>query len=178
MTAPHHRPWLPISLGLAGSALAIGADFVRYEMVTVATYVCAETSFPYRVAVHVVTFALFLIMANLRTPRAAAVWAVAAVIVTINVLATSRLVLSQAEHPHTAVAGIALQRQVLGEDVGYYEGLLCFNTFERSERIATIDGRNLAPPFLPLPVDWSSVDNFAIEMTCTRAAREQSPPID
>ena len=57
--------------------------------------------------------------------------------------------------------------------MGYYEGLNCFDTFERTERTATIDGRILTPPFLPLPVDWSGVDNFAIEMTCTQASREQ-----
>jgi hypothetical protein len=74
------------------------------------------------------------------------------VLLTINILATTRLVIDP--HPNAItvrVLGLTVYEYVVPKR---YDLGPCYQSYERGFRILYVDGRAIIPPWLPLPVDW------------------------
>ena len=165
----HPAPWVPIAFTLLAVGAVVLADAERHEMVSVASVFSAGHPTWIRYAIHLSTVVVLGLVALARPARLTLVWAIGAVLIVVNVLATARLVMTMQQDPYVAVAGVELDRVKLRYNTGYngdYAAFVCFDHFSRMERTAEIDGKTLAPPFLPLPVDWSEFTYLVPELTC------------
>ena len=160
--------WIPIVFTLGIVAMIVFKDWNRHEFVSIASLSRANHPAGLRYAIHSGTVVVLGLLAFLRPARLIPVWVIGAVLIGINALATARLVMTTQEGPYVAVAGYEIDRVELRYDKGsrYHAASVCYDSFSRTDRAAEIDGKTLAPPFLPLPVEWSEVDMIVLELAC------------
>jgi len=164
--APRPSVWLPVLLTSLAVGVVVAQDWSAHENVSVASVFTAHHSDGVRYAIHLGTLVVLGLWVAAKPKRVVPVWVTGLILIVVNTLATARIVMTMSEDPHTAVAGVEVEHVALRKDTGIYAHFVCFDRFSRSERSVDIDGHTLAPPFLPLPVDWRDVDSLISELTC------------
>ncbi|MGH1345945.1 MAG: hypothetical protein ACRBN8_30555 [Nannocystales bacterium] len=165
--APRPSVWLPVLLTSLAVGAVVAGDWSVHENVSIASVFTAHHSDGVRYAIHLGTLVVLGLWVAAKPKRVVPVWVTGLILIVVNTLATARIVMTMSEDPHTAVAGVELEHVALRKNTGkYYAHRVCFDRFSRSERSVEIDGHTLAPPFLPLPIEWRDVEHLIPELTC------------
>lgn len=169
-TGPEDPPgvWSATAVTVMVLVTLVYGDWVRHENVSVATVFSAQHSAAVRWSIHLASAVVLVVLWTAKPRRLQATVPVGLVLIMINALATTRIVMSTQEDVYSSVAGRELVRVPLRDHNNRFAvPSVCLETFSRTERTATIDQVTLAPPFLPLPVDWSELDDGLIhEFKC------------